>query len=57
MLEDGLRMAVECAVAPAHLATTAGRAAGSAAVRAGFRAGAVKVKPQNMRAIPINSPR
>ena len=57
MLENGLRMPVECAVAPAHLATTAGRGAGSAAAREGFRAGAVNVKPQNMRAIPISSPR
>jgi hypothetical protein len=56
MLEDGLGVAVECAVAPAHLTTTAARGAASAA-RVGLRTGAVKVKPQNMRAIPISSPR
>ena len=56
VLEDFLRVAVECAVATTHLATTAGLGAGSDS-RTRLGAGAGKVKPQNMRAIPTSSPR
>jgi hypothetical protein len=56
VLEDGLRMAVECTVTPTHLATTAGLGAGSAA-RMRLGAGAASVKPQNISAIPTSSPR
>ena len=56
VLEDCLRVAVECAVATTHLATTAGLGAGSDS-RTRLGAGAGNVKPQNMRAIPTSSPR
>src|SRR4051812_2050566 len=56
VLENGLGMAVERAVSVVHRAATAGVGAGSDA-RAGFRVCEVNVKPQNMRAIPISSPR
>ena len=56
VLEDFLRVAVECAVATTHLATTAGLGAGSDS-RTRLGAGAGNVKPQNMSAIPTSSPR
>jgi hypothetical protein len=56
VLEDFLRVAVECAVAATHLATTAGLGAGSDS-RTRLGAGAGNVKPQNMSAIPTSSPR
>ena len=56
VLEDCLRVVVECAVATSHLATTAGLGAGSAS-RTRLGAGAGNVKPQNINAIPISSPR
>jgi len=56
VLEDFLRVAVECAVATTHLATTAGLGAGSDS-RTRLGAGAGNVKPQNISAIPTSSPR
>lgn len=56
VLENFLRVAVECAAATTHLATTAGLGAGSGS-RTRLGAGAGNVKPQNIRAIPISSPR
>ena len=55
-VEDCLRVAVKCAVAITHLATTADLGAGSDS-RTRLGAGAGNVKPQNMRAIPTSSPR
>lgn len=56
VLENFLRVPVECATATTHLATTAGLGAGSAS-RTRLGTGAGNVKPQNIRAIPISSPR
>jgi hypothetical protein len=56
VLQDFLRVAVECAVATTHLATTAGLGAASDS-RTRLGAGAGNVKPQNMRAMPTSSPR
>jgi hypothetical protein len=56
VVQHGLRVPVEGASAAAHGATTAGRGAGSDP-RARFGAGVVSVNPQNMRAMPISSPR
>jgi hypothetical protein len=56
VVQQGLRVPVEGAGAAAHRATAAGRGAGSGP-RARFGTGAVSVKPQNMSAMPISSPR
>ena len=56
VVEDCLRVAVKCAVAVTHLATTAVLGAGSDS-RTRLGAGVGNVKPQNMRAIPTSSPR